>query len=197
MVAPWRRWWRFGQRSGEISPDPARSHQIWRDLTKSGNQLLGTAKNQTRKKSDGGGGYRRWRSTRCVEVWRCRSTRCVEGWRWRSMRVWRGGGATAWRGGGAASWQHGGCCGVAAWKALWACGVEIFFLEEPNLVEVLEDLSRRVMRYAASFDLAVFAEQQGGGSIRRIRRSLRAEELRNDLDSSDLVGVKERMSSTF
>ncbi len=54
--------------------------------------------------------------------------------------------------------------------------------EEPNLVEVLEDLSRRVMRYAALFDLAVFAEQQGGGPIRRTRRSLRAEELRNDLD---------------
>ncbi|GMY08454.1 hypothetical protein FCV25MIE_03693, partial [Fagus crenata] len=58
------------------------------------------------------------------EGWRWRSTRCVEGWRWRSMRVWRGGGAMAWRGGGAASWQHGGCCGVAAWTALWACGVE-------------------------------------------------------------------------
>ena len=38
MVTPWRRWWRFGQRSGEISPDPdlARSHQIWQPTPRHG-----------------------------------------------------------------------------------------------------------------------------------------------------------------
>jgi hypothetical protein len=49
MVAPWRRWWRFGQnparshqieqdlsRSSEISLDLARSHQIRSDLARSG-----------------------------------------------------------------------------------------------------------------------------------------------------------------
>jgi hypothetical protein len=33
-----------------------------------------------------------------------------------------------WRGGGAASWRVEGvaACGVAAWKALWAYGVEVW-----------------------------------------------------------------------
>ena len=36
--------WRDLPRSSKISLDPARSHQIRRDLTRSGNQLLGTAR---------------------------------------------------------------------------------------------------------------------------------------------------------
>ena len=70
MVTPWRRWWRRGgddghsakdlarshqirrdlARSGEISPDPAGSHQIRRDLT----NLATNSLEQQKPKIDGG-----------------------------------------------------------------------------------------------------------------------------------------------
>jgi hypothetical protein len=54
MVTPWRRWWRRGGDDGDSAKDLTRSHQIRRDLTKSGNQLLGTAKTQDTVEIDGG-----------------------------------------------------------------------------------------------------------------------------------------------
>jgi hypothetical protein len=70
MVTPWRRWWRRGgddgdsakdlarshqirrdlARSGEISPDPAGSHQIRRDLT----NLATNSSEQQKPRIDGG-----------------------------------------------------------------------------------------------------------------------------------------------
>ena len=49
MVTPWRRWWRRGGDDGDSAKDLVRSHQIQWDLTKSDNQLLGTAKTQDRQ----------------------------------------------------------------------------------------------------------------------------------------------------
>jgi hypothetical protein len=79
--------------------------KIWQDLTKSGNQFLGTAKTQNQKKSD---------------VWRWRSTMEID------MMCGGGDRRDVWRGGGAASWRRGSLEAVAAWQLGRHCGVEVW-----------------------------------------------------------------------
>ena len=91
MVALWRRWWRFGQRSDEISPDL-------------GTNSSARLKSKTRKKSDGGGGDRR-------DVWRGGGgDRCVCG----GVAVLRHGSME-----GVVAWQLGRRCGLVAWRFGW------------------------------------------------------------------------------
>ena len=102
--------------------------KIWRDLTRSGNQLLGTAKTQNQKKKvmvaveiDGGDRRNVWRGGGADrrDVWRGGGgDRCVCG----GVAVLRLGGEAVLRHGsmeGLAAWQLGRRCGLVAWRFGW------------------------------------------------------------------------------